>query len=416
MTCSNLNFYRVQKFLWVVPISLMLMLSSLRAQLQANVTPTGANVVITQSSAVFVTFGLNPGTIQQPATVRSQLGEFVVLDPDDGSVRRVIGTNNVALQTTIAPGQTGGAVETLLIPHDVSIRGLKSGLDRFFYERVFTSDADGSSALARLTCRLGSSAFGLFSIGQVTLYFDNQRGEATVEQGTNDLHAFAEVHYNGTGLFEATWEVSEPAQDDQEPLFRTIETIKTYLSYGDRILLRTPSVPGLPTQTRGQHQVALRITSPPSGFPLPVTSYFVTEPVESPAQQMINLLGPFDNASISQAPVIFSWSPMPGVVEYRFEILEDNPASLPNRFNASTDPLKALEKGTGYPLLLPQFSTGESRNVFSAQTDLATTRFNFNENHLKRLQRRESYLWRVLGLDAEGEIVARSTIRRIIFY
>jgi hypothetical protein len=114
--------------------------------------------------------------------------------------------------------------------------------------------------------------------------------------------------------------------------------------------------------------------------------------------------------------VVFSWSPAPRVVEYRFEILEDNPASLPNRFNASTDPLKALEKGTAYPLLLPQFSTGESRSVFSAQTDLATTRFSLNENHLKRLQRGQSYLWRVVGLDVEGEIVARSAVRRVVFY
>jgi len=415
MMCNDSNFNGVNGFRLMALSCLLLWCTSAHAQLQATTTPTGANVVITQSSAVFVTFGLIPGTIQQPATVRSPLGEFVILDPDDRSVRRVIGTNNVALQTTIAPNQTGSAVETLLIPHDVSIRGLKSGLDRFFYERIFTSD-QGGSALARLTCRLGSSAFGLFSIGQVTLYFDNQRGEATVEQGTNDLHAFAEVHYNGTGLFEATWEVSEPAQDGQEPLFRTIETIKTYVSYGDRILLRTPGVPGLPTQVRGQHQVALRISSPPSGFPLPVTSYFVTEPVESPAQQMINLLGPFDNASISQAPVVFSWSPTPRVVEYRFEILEDNPASLPNRFNSSTDPLKALERSTAYPLLLPQFSTGESRSVFSAQTDLATTRFNFNENHLKRLQRGESYLWRVVGLDVEGEVVARSALRRVVVF
>jgi hypothetical protein len=416
MMRDDSNFVRGYGFCWMAPVCLLLWCTGVQAQLRATTTPTGANVVITQSSAVFVTFGLNPGAIQQTATVRSLLGEFVLLDPDDRSVRQVIGTNNVALQTTIAPGQTGAAVETLLIPHDVAIRGLKSGLDRFFYERDFTSDVDGSTARARLTCRLGSSAFGLFSIGQVTLYFDNQRGEATVEQGTNDLHAFAEVHYNGTGLFEATWEVSEPAQEGQAPLVRAIETVKTYVTYGDRILLRTPAVPGLPTQIRGQHQVALRITSPPSGFSLPAVSYFVTEPVEAPQQQVINLLGPFDNASISQAPVVFSWSPAPRVVEYRFEILEDNPASLPNRFNASTDPLKALESGAAYPLLLPQFSISDSRNVFSAQTDLATTRFSLNENHLKRLQRSKSYLWRVVGLDVEGEIVARSAVRRVVFY
>jgi len=383
--------------------------------LQVSINPTGANVVVTQSSAVFVTFGIAPGVTTQATTVRSELGEFVILDPNDRNTRQVIGTNNVALQTTIAPGQTGSTVETLLIPHDVSIRGLKSGLDRFFYERTFTSE-QGGSALARLTCRLGSSAFGLFSIGQVTLYFDNQRGEATVQQGTNDLRAFAEVHYNGTGLFEATWEVSEPAQEGQAPLFRTIETIKTYLSYGDRILLRTPAVPGLPAQIRGQHQVTLRITSPPSGFSLPVISYFVAEAVETPQEQMIQLLGPFDNASLAQTPIIFSWSPAPRVVEYRFEILEDNPARLPNRFNASTDPLRALERPSAAPLLLPQFATGPVQAVFSAQTGIATTRFTMHANHLKRLQESQTYVWRVVGLDPDGEIVARSPLRRVTVF
>jgi len=407
------RFYRA--WLWVLGPAWLLTASPSRAQLQTQISPTGANVVVTQSSAVFVSFTLRPGAIGAPTNVSSALGQFVVLSPSDRSVREVIGTNLVPLQTTIAPGQTGTAVETLLIPQDVSIRGLKSGLDRFFYERTFSSDVDGSSSVARLTCRLGSSAFGLFSIGQVTLYFDNERGEATVQQGSTDLHAFAEVHYNGTGLVEGTWEVSEPSPEG-ERTFRVIETIKTYVTYGDRILLRTPAVPGLPAQVRGQHVVALRISSPPSGFPLPVVSYYVTEPVQPQAQRTIQLLGPFDNTSVQQPPITFSWQPVSQAVEYRFELLEGDPHGLPSKLNVATDPLRALEPASAYPILLPQFSTEKRLVAFSAQTDLATTRFLLNAKHLQRLRRGQAYLWRVVALDAEGETVAQSPVRRITLF
>jgi hypothetical protein len=394
---------------------LMIAFSTANAQLRASVAPTGANVVVTQSSAVFARYTLTSGA-PLPSQATSALGEFVLLDPNDRTVRQVIATNNLSLSASIVPGQAGIAVETLLIPQDVAIRALKSGVDRFFYERIFTSNVDIDPDTARLTCRFGSSAFGLFSIGQVTLYFDNQRGEETVQQGATDLHAFAEVHYNGTGLFEATWEVSEPLQEGEAPLFRVVETVKTYLTYGDRILLRTPPVPGLPAQVRGQHFVRLRITSPPSGFNLPVITYFVTEPAQKATANQINLLGPFDNSSAVRAPALFSWSPAPKVVEYRFEILESDPRELPDKLNPATDPLRALESGAAYPALLPLLSTAETRRVFSAQTDLATTRFILTENHLKRLRFGQGYLWRVVGLDGEGEEVVSSPLRRISFF
>src|SRR5262245_23628434 len=144
------------------------------AQLQVKNDPTGAAVVITQPSAVAVTWSIQSGE-SNPTTVVSSEGLFVL-----GS--EVLGQVNTSLTASVGPNGTAAINETLLIPPDVSNRALKKNAPTFFYKRTFRSTTSGATGQSALTCRLSTSAYGNFSIAAVTIFFENQRGEATFLQ------------------------------------------------------------------------------------------------------------------------------------------------------------------------------------------------------------------------------------------
>ena len=172
------------------------------AQLKVNNIPTGAAVVVTQPSAVFVTWNVQSAS-GDPVTAVSEEGLFVLGD-------QTLGRVTTFLTASVPVGGTGTATETLLIPPDVSNRAFKLNAPTFFYQRTFRSTSDNSTGQSSLSCRLSTSAYGNFSIAAITLFFENQRGESTFDQNDSKARAFAEVRYNGTGLLRAVWEVQEP--------------------------------------------------------------------------------------------------------------------------------------------------------------------------------------------------------------
>lgn len=82
----------------------------------------------------------------------------------------------------------------------------------------------------------------------------------------NPLAAFADIKYEGTGIFQVQWLVDGmPFKSISQPLPFAKETI---ISSGE--------IPGLPTQIQGVHEVTLKIIQPQTEYSIPVIRYFVS--------------------------------------------------------------------------------------------------------------------------------------------
>jgi len=137
-----------------------------------------------------------------------------------------------------------------------------------------------------------------FTADRITLYFNNNRPETTVDRNTKNLQAFADIRYSGTGLLEGDWKVDG----------RVIGHISQHVVGNRRtVTIRTPEGSPLPTFTEGTHIVQFILTSPRIAFSLPSIVYFVT-PKEAPFE--IKLIFPTDNSSVPSAGAVFSWEPM----------------------------------------------------------------------------------------------------------
>ena len=372
------------------------------AQLVVESNPTGAAVVVTQSSAVFVTWNARSGA-PDPTTVVSEEGLFVL-----GG--EVLGQVPTFLMTTIPANGAGAMTETLLIPPDIANRSFKQNAATFFYQRTFRSSADGSTTIAALTCRLSTSAYGNFSIASMTLFFENQRGETTFPLSDPEAHVYAEVHYNGTGLIKAQWEVQEPSNTD----FRILQQVNYNLTYGDRIVFRSPAVPPLPTVVAGVHQVRFRILEPVSGFELPVITYYVTpDPKNKPQSPgaSLKLVRPA-NDSQAGADVVFEWT---GRVEnckvLKFSVFEKSSVGLFLSVNPATNPEPNSDVASSLSLQNPDVVPIKGVDVFSSALPADALRFTPRAEQWKRLRPGVKYLWQIQALDTAGKVMTESELR-----
>jgi hypothetical protein len=381
-------------------LMLLLMGAPVWAQLVVTNSPTGAAVVLTQPSAVFVTWTVQSGDVT-PTTAVSEEGLFV-------SGPETLGRVGTFLTTSVGTNGSGIATETLLIPPDVSNRALKRNVSTFFYQRTFHTTSNGASGQARLTCRLSTSAYGNFSIAAVTLFFENQRGEATFNQNDRQGRAFAEVHYNGTGLMKAVWEVQEPSNSD----FRVLQTVNYHLTFGDRIVFETPSVPGLPTIATGRHTLRFRILDPVSGFALPVITYFVqAAPQNEPNTSAITLKSPAFSAHLAGSEP-FGWSGKVNGTLVKFSVYEKTSVDQILPVSPSVEPLPGSNKLSGSKILQSSdLVLVRGAEIFSAALPAGSTSFTAKAEQLKRLHSGAWYVWQVQTLDASGKVIAESELR-----
>lgn len=366
------------------------------AQLKATNNPTGAAVVITQPSAVFVTWIVESGAAS-PSTVTSPEGLFVLGD-------QVLGKVDTFLTTSVGPNGAGTATETLLIPPDVSNRALKQKAATFFYQRTFTSSADGSNANAALTCRLSTSAYGNFSIGAATLFFQNQRGEATFEQNDPNAKAYAEVHYNGTGLLKAVWEVQEPGNQQ----FRVLQQVNYHLTFGDRLVFETPALPPIPTIVTGRHSLQFRITQPPSGFGIPAITYYVKPPAADTPKPLLRITAPLPDAHVT-AETSFVWSgEAPGSTLIKFAVFEKTSITQMAPTSSSVEPLSKPATGS---LQSTDLFPVRGVEVFSATLPASASSYTLRAEQFRRLKPDQSYLWQVQALDSAGKVIGQTELR-----
>jgi hypothetical protein len=386
---------------FLAPFLLQFLALPALAQLRVSNSPTGAAVVLIQPSAVFVTWTVQSDSTT-PFTAVSPEGLFVLGE-------QVLGRVDTSLTTTPATGGTAIATETLLIPPDVSNRAFKLNTATFFYRREFQSTADGSTGSSQLTCRLSTTAYGNFSVGAVTLFFENQRGQATFTQNERNVRAFAEVRYNGTGLLKAVWEVQEPSSSQ----FRVLQQVNYHLTYGDRIVFESPSNPPLPTILTGRHTLAFRIEQPISGFEIPTVTYFVKarEPEDQTTEPRLQLKVPSDSA-VLRPDTAFEWTAAKDAAIVKFSIYEKGTLGSVLPVSPSVEPLPDSSALAGSRTLQsPPALLVKGVEVFSASLPADTVTFTPRPDQFQRLRPGQWYVWQVQTLDSSGKIQEESSLR-----
>lgn len=207
-----------------------------------------------------------------------------------------------------------------------------------------------------------------FTADRITLYFNNNRPETTVDRNTKNLQAFADIRYSGTGLLEGDWKVDG----------RVIGRISQHVTGNKRIVtIRTPEGSPLPTFAEGTHIVQFILTSPGIAFSFPSIVYFVT-PKEAPAE--IKLISPADNSSVPSATAFFSW--------------------------------EAMKKPGQY--LIGFYAGAAGKPLFSAITKDAS--YTIPEAVLKTVfSPGKKYFWKVTGYEEGSSVTGESAAQKFVF-
>ena len=110
------------------------------------------------------------------------------------------------------------------MPISVILRARKLGLTSFFYVREFTStEGAGSSVNAEVILRITGGGAASFGISREALSFTDGTIFKIVDIKT-PLKVLSEVNFQGTGLFQATWEVATPASSAGTPIYIPLRT------------------------------------------------------------------------------------------------------------------------------------------------------------------------------------------------
>lgn len=322
--------------------------------------PSSVNVARGQSTSVTITYAFSGVVLD--GTWTSQQGFFT---PNFGTV-------DVPLSVTIQNG-TGRVSETITISPAVVERAFKAGSGTFIYTRAFIPLTGGltgtpmtATETAKVNIRITPETIAEFSLRRIELYFNGKekKSEAVVNRNFKELKAHADIYFNGSGFLQGYWEVDG----------RVIERISRYVSFGAKVSLITPNMPGLPTFEPGFHSIRFVVTNPQPPFELPQILYWVTAR-EEPVKRTLSFLRPKDGAEISEGDE-FRWEKMEGVSVYLVTFIKKDDRTIV---------FSALTPNSSYKI--PQSVISQS---FTKDT---------------------KYIWQVKGFDGEGNIVAGSEER-----
>jgi PKD repeat protein len=123
----------------------------------------------------------------------------------------------------------------------------------------------GEAAIRAVVIREERGARAPFQVSFIQLRFEDGKSYKVVAQNYRPLRAYADMRYEGTGLFQAQWLL------DGQPFGITTKAMPFY----DFVTIDSGELPGLPTQELGMHEVSLKILQPQTDFEIPVIRYFV---------------------------------------------------------------------------------------------------------------------------------------------
>jgi hypothetical protein len=197
---------------------------------------------------------------------------------------------------------------------------------------------------------------------RIQLRFENNRATLTVKSRQPDVTAYADIHFIGQGLLRGYWQVDG----------RLISQVLTNLGPEKRVTLNTPLNPALPTFSEGPHIVMLVINEPAQAIAFPKALYYVL-PGEAPVVSDIDLIQPVSGIEANLLETIFQWETLPKVETYLIEFTDDNPQK-------------------------PLFAAVTERPEYAVPQ--AVLKYHFFK--------KQTYFWRVKGLDSTHNIIAES--------
>jgi hypothetical protein len=152
----------------------------------------------------------------------------------------------------------GGAITTTtyVTPGSYTVRALF---------RSINGGALSSPQVAQAQVRIADHPAAPFSIARLRLRWEDGGIDATVPQNASSLVAFLDLKCEGTGAFLAQWIVDGVA----------VGVIQRQVAFASTVTVDSRDLPSLPTAELGEHQVSLRILSPPISFQPPVIRYIV---------------------------------------------------------------------------------------------------------------------------------------------
>lgn len=153
-----------------------------------------------------------------------------------------------------------------------------------------------------------------FRISFIQLRFDDGKYYKVVPKSFDALVTYADIKYEGTGIFTAQWLV------DGQP-FRLVNKS---MPFAQQIVIDSGTVPALPTLIPGIHEVSLRILQPQTDYTVPVIRYFVAPQDILPNQFDFTLE---NTMSLEGAEIAFSQDRIEAVIGEHF-ILEGSIRNL----------------------------------------------------------------------------------------
>lgn len=326
-----------------------------------SVTPIPSTIYIPrgQSSTRNINYQFKSTPVTN-ITLTSQRGDFLVNNEVIESVEKSITAN-------ISNG-IGSASENLIIPIRIIEKTIRKNTTNIIYRRVFSTT--NINIIANVFIHITTEAGSDFRIKRIELYFDNKRAETTIQRNYQNLKAYADIRFVGTGLLQGYWEVDG----------RILSYVNQHLSYGRSITLETPHIPPLPTFDTGTHIVRFVITNPETEIPLPSIIYFVT-PSESIIRPLsIKLIEPLNKKTFDFSPLSFHW-----------------------------------EKPQGIDIFVIHFYNAELKKpVFSAYVKNST--YKIPEAVLNKVfVKGEKYLWKISGFNDERNLTGDSEMFEFTF-
>jgi hypothetical protein len=354
-----------------------------------NITP---GIVSFQSPSVLwniTTYGDGSGTISSTAGIFSTtpyIGQTTL-----GSSSLVLTTPNLpATGTTSVP-------ENIQIPQLVLDAAQTAKLQSIYYIRSFSGNPCAPQASCPYTTNAAPVQINLaisnpnatLNINRIALRFSDNTSVKVIAPETS-LTALADISFNGSGLFDAMWEIAEPVSTIGQPVFVPMRPVRQFLVAGGRVYLQTPP---LPTQKQGLHILRLRVTQPTLNFATPVLQFSVNPQGDisvAPAQPPVRINSPVDNALLA-GDTRFDWQPVKGARAYQLDLF------LPEQSGLKPDDAAIAKRPPATGIMVP----GKRNSLALGE---------LSRSHLRP---GTTYYWRILAIGDKGQILSTSALREI---
>lgn len=372
------------------------------------VTPNTINYLTGSNASLNVTWAITT-TGNGGGGATSRVGTFTSAP----NVNSPIGIGNGTLSLPTPAIGTATVGESFTIPPIVLNTAQRQNLTTIYYYREFDNVAEGLTGPAFVqinftqaptpTPSLPTNTQSILTLERIALRF-NDNSVVKLVKSDSLISAVAEIRYSGTGLLDAIWEVATPAstlgaQSTDRLIYTPLRSVRQYLGAGGRIYLQSPR---LPSDAQGNYVVRLRVRQPATlNFTQPILRYGVNESGdELPGDKRppITVSAPANNALL-QADTLFRWQPVRGARAYQLELyLAKDHRSLSSELSTRGYDETSIEKQSpASGLLVPGKKTSLTIGVLSRQ----------------HLRHGETYLWRILAIGNDGQILSSSPVREI---